>query len=167
MDRDYDARTHPVGDKVVSYSWREHVLPFGPPGSPYHYIYVPLTFRVKLCFGLFGPEKERHEYEFTDVRINRNRGRVCRSCGGYPNYTIRKCVNCASIFIKDFTSAKYCEVIPYCWSCLPELPWTSCPYHRNPGGRFVIDEAPLGINPRIFTQEELDSFDISSFDLEL
>lgn len=161
----YDIREHPVGDIVIAYSWKDHVLPFGPSGSPYHYMSVPLTFRSKLCFGVFGPVEGRHSYEFLDIRSASNRGKLCRICGGYPSYTIRKCVNCSNIFIKDFSSSKYCDLFPYCWTCLPKLPWSSCPYHVNPSGRYLVELQPLGINPKVFTQEELDSFDPFSFDL--
>lgn len=87
----------------------------------------------------------------------------CHTCKGYHIIDLHKCIFCANLFIRDFTAIKYCGWAPTCFNCLNKLPWERCPYHIRP--KNIEDLPPLGINPKVFTQEELDSFDPFSFDL--
>lgn len=111
--------------------------------------YIPRTHRDKICFSM---GKEGHN------EPTKSRGGLpcCGGCGKpYPWFS-HFCVGCGEFFIRDFFSPQFCSLYPTCWDCLPELPWSYCPAHGDNELRFREVMPPAGLNPRKYTQEELD-----------
>lgn len=157
---------HELDGEIVVYDYIDYALPVGSTGVIEAYNATPLSFRDRVCWARLDPINSHYlKLVESDHRIS---GRhvedsLCRECRKLPAYYLRKCFNCTNFFIKDFFDSRYCRFIPFCWNCLPQLPWSSCPDHPD---RINWDnQLPLGVNPKTFTQEELDSFDPFSFDL--
>src|SRR5690348_13871483 len=99
----------------------------------------------------------------------------CGTCHKPMRYNIRRCLGpggCGKVFIKDFINDNMCvrPSCQLCWDCFQKV-GNTCPmrdtdehgrYHSNGRGEQYtpLVLGPAGLNPREFTKEELDSFDI-------
>lgn len=84
---------------------------------------------------------------------------MCKKCGKPPSWELYQCINCDTIFIRDFSWPWFCAVDPTCWDCCQSLD-SPCSIHGMP--RAFINKPlpislPMGLNPKIFSQEDLDS----------
>ena len=129
---------------------------------------VPWTHRNLLCFMTEGPRETRHEWRAA-LYVHGFFG-ICATCEKPPIFKYYQCVSCDNFFIKDFTHHKYCILYPHCWNCIPKLGWDYCPDHTIPIYRSTADlekiHPPLGLNPRTFSNDDLDDF-AKEFGLEL
>jgi hypothetical protein len=139
--------------------------------SPYLDTELPLTHRNLVCY----PERcgDRNVSDYIDPKWANSGIPFCRHCKRPPVWFTYRCVNCDSVFIRDFLDPKFCFAYPYCWNCLPQLSWTFCRDHNgrsmfyndgllyNEGGpfeRLIRKHPPLGLNPQKFSDTELDDF---------
>lgn len=83
---------------------------------------------------------------------------ICGNCNRVVPWFFFKCVKCEVYFIQDFRHPKFCGFYPTCWTHTLELEWEYCTKHKADPEKFefyrkVIE--PVGLNPRIYTPEEL------------
>lgn len=161
-------RKHPIGEDVYLFD-SNHIHPLGDATTAYYS--CPIIYRENLCFGYLSPMNLKHDYSSDGspwTLSNSNNG-CCTVCDGLWYTNLHRCVLCDDLFIRDFFDPKFCLFFPTCWSCLPKLPWAYCVNHTPTGvvaQLFKKTKPPIGKNPKKFTQEELDDFDIFSFKLE-
>lgn len=80
----------------------------------------------------------------------------CKDCRKPFRWYVRRCTECKSWFIHDFYFAAYeCARHTRCWTCIQET--EPCADLLGKQVNTIRDFGPLGLNPRKFTREELDS----------
>ena len=134
---------------------------------------IPLTHIELVCFpDTCGGKDGRTISDYEPPRFRNSGIAFCNHCKRPPHWYLYRCVNCNRVFLKDFLDPKFCFAYPYCWNCLPQLSWAFCPDHistlvedkgivYNRGTRFertVHFHEPLGLNPKVYSDEELDAF---------
>lgn len=129
------------------------------------YYRVPLSFRNKLCFGEWGPDKTNHPYslDFYDL--------ICKICNkANIEHCFKRCATCHKLYIVDFYLTKYCKFFPTCWNCIQKWPtgYTYCVLDTRAAAytyslKWIREFGPLGLNPRIFTEDELNSIDLDRY----
>lgn len=123
---------------------------------------IPIAFRDRICHGYRREETAAHNGYSSVNGVPR-----CNTCRKPPFWSLHYCVSCGVLFIKDFSDSRFCNLYPHCFDCLPKLSWAYCPDHTP---AFLVpifqirtdptEFAPIGLNPRKFTDEELaDAFD--------
>lgn len=154
-------RRHIVEDTEFIYS-DEYIHPIGL-GSYSTYYNCPPIYRDRLCFSYLFPSTLRHNYASDGApwTLSSSENGRCLICRGLYYSNLYRCIFCDDIFIRDFYSPKFCMFLPNCYDCLPRLPWAFCPAHTRQGFPSSLKEIPpLGLNPKKYSKEELDSFDI-------
>ena len=120
--------------------------------------YIPERYKNLLCYGNLPTNIDKHS------NFTKKRGIViCGDCDKPKVYTSHWCLNCGEFFIRDFVDTRFCSAYPHCWDCLGELNWDYCPDHAMPNhvefaenGDTTIT-SPVGLNPKVFTVEELEN----------
>ena len=119
-------------------------------GYEYRYKYgLPADFRDRVC------TCERINYTTNPTSW------ACGNCGKPPVHHLNRCVDCSTVFIKDFSFPWFCTICPTCYECskniaAPCLDHDIIPLWRN---KYTTETGaplgkPLGLNPRELTDEE-------------
>lgn len=158
LDRPF-THSHVIGEDTYYYHLLDFTMPFGSILNAYDE--APILFKSRLCWGKYDLDN-KHYYSIENNYDHRIRALICRYCEKLPSYLLSKCFLCSNIYIKDFRSTRSCIFVPCCWDCLSQLPWTCCRIHEDKyySKGILVEELPLGFNPKTFSQKELDDFDI-------
>ena len=119
---------------------------------------IPTRYQNLLCYGNIPTNVDKHTTFTTKRGII-----ICGDCDKPKVYRTHWCVCCGDFFILDFIDTRFCSAYPKCWKCIDTYKWDYCPDHASPkfvdfaenGDTTIL--APVGLNPREFTAEELEN----------